>query len=1139
MSVYTASIKIDATAAEAGSRLFEASVERARQSFSRLKTIEQTTGVTGRSDSAARAADIEAYGREIDRLRAKYVPLAAAQQQYMATLREIQSAQRVGALSAQESAAAIEQTKAAFANQVTAMRQAREATAAAGQSMGALRNQALTLQYTLSDIAASLGSGASPLTILMQQGPQVAQAFSKAAGGPGLMAAALAALTSPIGLAVIGFGTLAAVAGTVLFRASDLAKETRVYYKDLAENSLSSMDKALLSVGRAWTGFIDRVANSSVVLELINRAAQSIELIDRVTGGTQSVESLQKERQQLLDYKSPFPFLDDGLPALFGGKTDTQKRAERLAEIDRQLSLRNSPQSRFSVPGSSDFVGPLPVSETSPANQRTAQQLELDKQQEELDRRLRVLGASPVNRAALQARLEVADNTTLSGDIDDPKSEKGRAAIIAETRARAELAATVRDQTAAVNANVKGNLEAADAYQTSAAAGFEADARRQAGVEALTQAINVNIRTREILAERISGEIAASSQQLEANRNEVINAERLAEAQKRGAGAYAEAELAIKQQTATQQFSTLIQVAERNLLVELAEKLKTLKGEREEQIASIEKANRATQQSIDLRRADQEVGSAQAGASAAQIIDPTERRAAEIAIERQRELNRLLEGGKKTTEEIGELMQRWDLKTAADEQSRFWNDVRQTASGVSKDVSSFLTDGVTGALANGKSGFKDFWDGALQGGKRFIARLAATFLEQKIILPIAMQVVGGLPQAFGIAAPAGVGGVQAGSSGGMQLPSFGGGGGFSGLTNGIDRIGASLGFSAAPQAVGGWTVTGVGGPSVAGLNAGAAGAFGGSTLSSILPYAGAGIGVLTNLASGNVAGAATTAAGAAIGSIIPGVGTAIGAAVGGVLGSFFGGKKPSVGPGGGIGFGVGADGKVNVGFSSQDNGYDPIAKNMDAAQSVADAAAKLIELLGGKLTGTAVAGRGAELGYDAGLRKFTGGDDTSNGRGRFDTIEQAMAASVTAVYIDNLNSGGGNVAGWLATINSNKGQFWVRNASGSKRHVFSVTSATANSGFYTIAVVYGAGEGGNFAANETVILSLAQARSRPRAGGSARQRRPRRAYRNSRVGLPRYTPAAGESSSSNWSVRHEPAWVDLRERGCIRPLRDH
>jgi hypothetical protein len=1154
MSVYTASIRIDATAAEAGSRLFQAAVERIRQGFDGLggsgqaieratqalfnfkrarDAIEQAAGVTGRSDTLQRAADIDAYAREIDRLRAKYVPLAAAQQQYLATLREIQTAQKGGALSAAEAAAAIDQTKQAFASQVIAARQAREATAAAGQSMGALRNQALTLQYTLSDMAASLGSGASPLTILMQQGPQVAQAFSKAAGGPGLMAAALAALASPITAAVIGIGGLAVVFGSALFRASDLAKETRVFagelqatgrqadlttqqlhamveamrdaniakadareavsgilrtpgldsgrvaqiaamtpdaavgmgtdaasaakalaeiaaqgypaierfalannaldaaqlkaikslaqqgdqagavskafellgarYKDLAENSLSSMDKALLSLGRSWTGFIDAIAASRPVINLVTNLAGAVGFMANAVGGSSPANQKDalakriKDQQALVDQ-----FADGTAPrdlTAFGRESDYYyNRRRQQAEIDlrrlqsemRRLDPNAGLESRIDMRGSKDGNA-LGMGSTY---ERAAQEMELDRQKQELDRRLRVLGSSPVNRAVMQARLEVQDNTTLRGDINDPTSEKGRAAIIAETRARAELAAVVRDQTAAVNANLRGNMEAADAYQTSAAAGLEADARRQAGVEALTQAIDKNARAREILAERLSGELLAGSQQLEANRNEAINAERLAEAQKRGAGAYAETELAIRQQTATQRESVLIQAAEAAKLFELAEGFKRLKGEREEQIAAIEKSNRATQHAIDLRRADQEVAAAQAGAAASQIIDPTDRRAAEIAIERQREFNRLMEAAKGDTQRVGELMQRWDLKTASDEQARFWSDLRQTAAGVSKDVSQFLTDGLVNAAEGGRSTFKNMFDGALQAGKRFVARLATTFLEQRFIMPIAMQVVGGMPGAFGVASPAG--GAATGSAGGFQMPSFGGGGFLS--ASSIDRFGYSLGIgtaanpgtlvNAAGDLVAGPAVLG----SVPGNAVGATSATAG--LSSYLPFAGVGIGALTQFAQGNVGGGVGTLSGAGLGFLAGGpVGMGIGAALGGFLGgSLLGGKKPTVGPGGGADFGLDASGRARLGVTSADNGYDP-SVNQASADQVGAAAVKLFERMGLTFQGTIAAASGTNLGWDAGAKKFTGGD-TSNGKGRWDTAEQAMAAAL-------------------------------------------------------------------------------------------------------------------------------------------------
>lgn len=75
------------------------------------------------------------------------------------------------------------------------------------------RQQLMTLQYTASDVAASLGSGASPLTVLMQQGGQVLQVFPRAAGA-----------VLGVGVAVAAIGVPMAVVGA---RMAQIASQTR------------------------------------------------------------------------------------------------------------------------------------------------------------------------------------------------------------------------------------------------------------------------------------------------------------------------------------------------------------------------------------------------------------------------------------------------------------------------------------------------------------------------------------------------------------------------------------------------------------------------------------------------------------------------------------------------------------------------------------------------------------------------------------------------------------------------------------------------------------------------------------------------------------------------------------------------
>src|SRR5690606_36703424 len=103
------------------------------------------------------------FTTETDRMRAKLVPLAAAQQAYRANLAEVNSALKVGAISQAEYGAALARTKAAFAQQVTAI-QGAGSTVRAGA--GAYRNFGFAIQgagYQIGDFAVQVASGQNPL----------------------------------------------------------------------------------------------------------------------------------------------------------------------------------------------------------------------------------------------------------------------------------------------------------------------------------------------------------------------------------------------------------------------------------------------------------------------------------------------------------------------------------------------------------------------------------------------------------------------------------------------------------------------------------------------------------------------------------------------------------------------------------------------------------------------------------------------------------------------------------------------------------------------------------------------------------------------------------------------------------------
>jgi phage-related minor tail protein len=169
--------------------------------------INRMTGVKGDFGTSERAADIAAYGKQLDDLRAKYNPLFDAQRRYRESLDDINQAARLGAISELERANAIAATKAAFASQVTSLQ-------GAGTAARLTAFQYQQLGFQINDIATGLAMGQSPFQVMAQQGGQVYQVLGQ---GPGGVGGALRALGGTLGglatssVAVFGAATAAAV----------------------------------------------------------------------------------------------------------------------------------------------------------------------------------------------------------------------------------------------------------------------------------------------------------------------------------------------------------------------------------------------------------------------------------------------------------------------------------------------------------------------------------------------------------------------------------------------------------------------------------------------------------------------------------------------------------------------------------------------------------------------------------------------------------------------------------------------------------------------------------------------------------------------------------------------------------------
>lgn len=130
-----------------------------------------------RMRSASRAADVEAYGNELDRLRAKFNPIYAAEKNYLALQNEINTAAKVGAINEKEQALALAAAKNGYDKAVVAAKSYGDAAAQAGAKSKSFGGSLTNLSFQMNDVISGIMMGQSPFQILAQQGGQIFQVW--------------------------------------------------------------------------------------------------------------------------------------------------------------------------------------------------------------------------------------------------------------------------------------------------------------------------------------------------------------------------------------------------------------------------------------------------------------------------------------------------------------------------------------------------------------------------------------------------------------------------------------------------------------------------------------------------------------------------------------------------------------------------------------------------------------------------------------------------------------------------------------------------------------------------------------------------------------------------------------------------
>lgn len=228
--IKTAGVDAMAAIADAGERSAERSekaladaADRQARNYAKIAAAAHSSGlqspVQRAYDTPRAAVDDMAAVKAAAALRAEINPLWAAEQKLANELERIARIEKLGVLSTQELAAAQALARKRFDETTDAIR--RQSGAGGGLS----KNQKQTLLYTASDIIGSSANGINPAQLLMQQGPQVLQAFAAEEGG----LLKLRALINPVTVGLAALTSTIIIGATAwLDHANAMAKATAI-----------------------------------------------------------------------------------------------------------------------------------------------------------------------------------------------------------------------------------------------------------------------------------------------------------------------------------------------------------------------------------------------------------------------------------------------------------------------------------------------------------------------------------------------------------------------------------------------------------------------------------------------------------------------------------------------------------------------------------------------------------------------------------------------------------------------------------------------------------------------------------------------------------------------------------------------
>lgn len=223
-------------------------------------------------------------------------------------------------------------------NQTAAAAKAAAMMAAVGSQTKLTKMQMLTLQYTVNDVAASLASGASPFTILLQQGGQVTQAFGGIRG-------TFATLLSSLGPVGIAFGVIAAAVAVVVGVTYSANEEIRELNRTLDSTNgytgLTASSFLTMADQIAQAANISRREARSISSELAATGQFQAEQIEQT--GVSIVRLSRMTDQSVSTVTANFKKMADG-PTAFAETFNKQFHLLSVAQMDYIRNLEDTGQ---------------------------------------------------------------------------------------------------------------------------------------------------------------------------------------------------------------------------------------------------------------------------------------------------------------------------------------------------------------------------------------------------------------------------------------------------------------------------------------------------------------------------------------------------------------------------------------------------------------------------------------------------------------------------------------------------------------------------------------------------------------------------------------------------------------------------